>query len=217
VDKEILAAICALPNDWHGAGTVSDAVLVAMANRCAGRLTHSVETGTGRTTLLMSHLSRDHTVFTKQDRGDGNSLDLVRASSLLAPDAVRFIEGPTQLTVPRYAFAEQFEFAMLDGPHGFPFPYVEYCYIYPHIASGGLLVVDDVQIRTIGVMVDILRQDSMWRFLEVVGQTAFLQRTNAPTVDPLDDGWWLQGYNRPKRRLRDLLPPGVKQVWHRFR
>jgi len=217
VERETLTAICALPNDWHGAGTVSDAVLVAIARRCAGGLNHSVETGTGRTTLLLSHLSRDHTVFTKQDRGDGDSLDRVRASSLFAPDAVQFVEGPTQVTVPRYAFTERFDFAMLDGPHGFPFPYVEYCYIYPHITSEGLLVVDDVQIPTIRVMVDILRQDPMWRLLEVVGQTAFLQRTDAPTVDPLDDGWWLQGYNRRKRRLRDLLPPWVKRTWHRLR
>lgn len=217
MEKETLAAICALPNDWHGAGTVSDVVLVAIARRCAGDLTHSVETGTGRTTLLLSHLSRDHTVFTKQDRGNGDSLDRVRASWLLAPDAVRFVEGPTQITVPRHAFAERFEFAMLDGPHAFPFPYVEYCYIYPHIAPEGLLVVDDVQIPTIRVMVDILRQDPMWRLLEVVGQTAFLQRTDAPTVDPLEDGWSLQGYNRRKARLRDLLPPVVKRAWHRLR
>ncbi|MGA3030001.1 MAG: class I SAM-dependent methyltransferase [Candidatus Limnocylindrales bacterium] len=217
MEKETLAAICALPNDWHGAGTVSDAVLVAISRRCSGGLTHSVETGTGRTTLLLSHLSRDHTVFTKQDRGDGDSLDRVRASSLFVPAAVRFVEGPTQITVPRYAFSERFEFALLDGPHGFPFPYVEYCYIYPHIAPEGLLVVDDVQIPTIRVLVDILRQDPMWQLREIVGQTAFLQRTDAPTVNPLEDGWQLQGYNRPKRRLRDLLPPAVKQALRRLR
>jgi len=217
VEKETLAAICALPNNWHGAGTVSDAVLVAIASHCAGGLTHSVETGTGRTTLLLSHLSRDHTVFTKQDRGDGDSLDRVRASSLFAPDAVRFVEGPTQVTVPRYEFTEQFEFAMLDGPHAFPFPYVEYCYIYPFIATGGLLIVDDVQIPTIRVLADILRKDAMWRLLEVIGQTAFLQRTDAPTTDPLADGWESQGYNHRRRRLRELLPPVVKRTWHRFR
>jgi hypothetical protein len=216
MQEETLAAICALPDRWHGAGTVSDEVLVAIARRCAGGLAHSVETGTGRTTLLLSHLSRDHTVFTKQDRGDGDSLDRVRASSLFKPEAVRFVEGPTQVTVPRHDFTQRFDFAMLDGPHGFPFPFVEYCYIYPHIAPQGLLVVDDIQIKTIGVMLDILKKDAMWQFLEVVGQTAFLRRTDAPTLDPLDDGWWSQGYNRPNRRLRDFAPGWAKRAWHRL-
>lgn len=216
MQEDALAAICALPNDWHGAGTVSNRVLEAIARYCEGGLSHSVETGTGRTTLLISHLSRDHTVFAKQDRGDGDSFDRVHASPLFVPDAVRFVEGPTQITVPRHEFTDQLDFAMLDGPHGFPFPFVEYCYIYPHVAPNGLLIVDDIQIRSIKVMLDIIREDSMWNLVEVVGQTAFLRRTDAPTLDPLGDGWWLQGYNRRRRRLRDLAPGWTKKIWHRL-
>lgn len=211
---EVIDAICALPDNWHGAGTVPNRVLREIARRCAGGLTQSVETGTGRTTLLLSHLSPDHLVFAKQDRGAGDSLDRVRSSPVLTPDVVRFVEGPTQRTVPVYDFTERFDFALIDGPHGFPFPYVEYCYLYPHIAPGGLLVIDDLQIPSIRPLFDVLRRDAMWRLDGIVEHTGFLRRTDAPTLDPLDDGWWLQGYNR---RMRDRLPPWVKAVYHRLR
>lgn len=49
------------------------------------------------------------------------------------------------------------------------------------------------------------------------GAGAFLPRTSAPTIDPLDDGWWLQGYSRRRRRLPEFLPPVVKRTWHRLR
>ena len=93
--------IAALPEDWHGAGTVSAAVLDALQRHaCArGNIARSVETGTGKTTLLLSHLSRDQTVFTKNDTGDGDSLDRVRYSPLLCVDKVTFVVGPTQRTV----------------------------------------------------------------------------------------------------------------------
>ena len=83
-----------LPDDWHGAGTVSPAVLEALARHATERrLTRSMETGTGRTTLLLSHLSSNHAVFAKDDRGDGDSLIAVQESHLLNTDAVSFVVG----------------------------------------------------------------------------------------------------------------------------
>ena len=85
---------------------------------------------------------------------------------------------------------------LLDGPHGYPFPDLEYYYFYPVIRSGGLLVVDDIQIPSIGRMFDIIKAGDMFRLLEVIENTAFLQRTDAPLISPTSDSWWLQGYNR---------------------
>jgi hypothetical protein len=86
---------------------------------------------------------------------------------------------------------------LIDGPHGYPFPDLEYYYLYPTIADAGLLVIDDIQIPSIGRMFDIIRAGEMFELLEIVdGNTAFLKRTGAPLIDPDSDSWWLQGYNR---------------------
>jgi hypothetical protein len=114
---------------------------------------------------------------------------------LLRSDTVNFIEGPSQLTLPTHHFDREFQVVLLDGPHGYPFPDLEYYYFYPHIQTGGLLIIDDVQIPSIGRMLDIIKTDAMFELLEVVASTAFLRRTTAPLLDPLSDSWWLQGFN----------------------
>jgi hypothetical protein len=218
-----LAEICALGNDWHGAGTVSNEALRAMSERSPRPLARSAETGTGRSTVLLSNLSQSHVVFTKDDRGDGDSLDRVRSSPLFVSTAVDFVIGRTQLTIPSYRFQEALDLVFIDGPHGFPFPVLEYYYLYPHVRPGGLLIVDDIQIPSIRFMFRFLSGDDMWRLDEVVGNTAFFSRTNAPTFDPLGDGWWLQGYNKSVlrgtwlARLRSHAPAPLKSAWRAIR
>ena len=204
--------IAALPEDWHGAGTVSAAVLDALHRHAAarGEIARSVETGTGKTTLLLSHLSRGHTVFTKDDAGDGDSLERVRTSPLLNADSVRFVIGPTQRTLPAHGFDEPIALAYLDGPHAYPFPDLEYWAVYPHIDAGGLLVIDDIQIRTISNLFAFLKADAMWDLAEVVDNTAFFVRTPAPALDPFGEGWWEQRINR--RFVHGHLPPKQRVV-----
>ena len=193
---ELIAKIVALPQDWHGAGTVNAVTLRAIARHAsqAGPLEHTIETGAGRTTLLFSHLSPDHRVFAVDH---GNSIGAVRSSPFLESRAVTFVEGPTQRTMPVYSYPEQIQVALIDGPHGYPFPDLEYYYLYPRLATGGVLMVDDIRIPTIRRMFEVIEADPMFDLLEVVdGNLAFFRRTAAPMIDPEADDWWLQGYNR---------------------
>jgi hypothetical protein len=156
----------------------------------------------GRTTLLFSHLSERHLVFAKDD---ANSVSAVRASALLWSDRVTFVEGPTQRTLPAHEFEGSFQVVLIDGPHGYPFPDLEYYYFYPHLDAGGLLILDDTRIPSISRMLEIVKADPMFELIETVRDTAFLKRTDAPTIDPCGDHWWLQGYNRSY--YDESLPP----------
>jgi hypothetical protein len=194
MDKTILAEIRSLPEDWHGAGTATADMLSAIHRHCSSLLTKrtSLETGSGKTTLLFSQIFTRHSVYAFDA---GGSVSKVRSSPLLKPGVVEFIDGPTQLTLPRANLSEPLDCVLLDGPHGYPFPDLEYYYVYPHLRFGSLLIPDDVHIPTIARMLDILKADPMFEHVEAVGYTAFLRRTDAPMVDPLADDWWKQGYN----------------------
>lgn len=207
--RQLIDKIAALPSDWHGAGSVNQEVLLAIARHCEsmGRIRQSAETGAGRTTLLFSHLSDNHLVFAKDD---GTSISATRASSLLRAEHVTFIEGPTQKTLPTYEFDCTFQVVLIDGPHGYPFPDLEYYYFYPRLDSDGLLILDDTQIPSIGRMLDILRADAMFDLVEIVCNTAFLRRTSAPIIEPYTDSWWLQGYNQ------SIIRPAGKTAFGRF-
>lgn len=218
---EDIAAIADISADFHQSGTLSGAVIIEMYSRTRDfeNIT-SIETGCGKSTLLFSAISRKHFCFTRgnTDGHGDDSLDAVLASPRLNKDAVSFVLGPTQKTLPDFGFADKFDVVFIDGPHGFPFPQLEYYYLYPHLKPGGLLIIDDIHIPTIGQLADFLKEDAMFDFTGHVGTTAFFRRTSAPVFDPMGDGWWLQQYNT--RRFSELsgkyFPLTIKSIAYRM-
>ncbi len=209
--SSLLTEVMRVAPSLHKAGTFSAGTLAAIARHASGRpVQHSVETGSGASTLLLSHVSEDHTVFAV-DAGTG-SIRSIEHSPLLRREAVRFVEGPTQLILPRHVFTSRLQLALIDGPHGYPFPDLEYYYFYPHLDPDALLIVDDIHIPTITNLFDFLNADEMFDLQEVVETTAFFRRTVAPTFSPLGDGWWTQRYNKRASQdadpeLMNLTPP----------
>jgi hypothetical protein len=210
----ILSNINSLPSDWHAAGTLGGEVIRAIHETLrerglVGRF--SAETGCGKSTLLLSHLSVRHHCFAV-GLGD-NSLARVRQSPLLKQDAVEFIVGPSQVTLPKYQFRESLALALIDGAHGYPFPELDYYHLYQRVESGGILILDDIHIPTITHLYHVLREDPMWEPIREIGYTAFLVRTDAPLFDPTADGWWLQPYNLRRFPNKESLESVLGEKW----
>lgn len=199
-------------------GTVTDATLrLIFESLRDSPPRRSMETGCGRTTVLLSHLSQHHTVFCVEESGNRAVADATAARG-----NVEWIFGPSQRTLPRYEFDGPLDFALIDGPHGYPFPDLEYYFIYPHLAEGAWLLIDDVQIPTIHNLFMFLKDEAMFRFVTRSGDTAFFRRTSAPVFCPEGDNWWTQRYNinniyrlkpwsvRMKIQIRRLLGMGGK-------
>jgi len=181
--------------DLHLSGTLSRRAYRSLARHLsARRVDYSAETGAGASTLLFSQLSSHHTVFAL-DGGCG-SVNNVRVSPFLKTTTTTFVEGPTQTTLPSYRFDHALQAALLDGPHAYPFPELEYYYLYPHLEEGALLVIDDIQIRSVYNLFCFLKAEEMFELIEVVGKTAFFRRTSVPVFCPTGDEWWTQGYNK---------------------
>jgi hypothetical protein len=221
--EEILRRISEVAPNLHSAGTLSARTFEAIA-RAAGKrqIRNSAETGSGASTLLFSHLSDHHTVFAL-DNGSG-SITNIRRSPLLGQNVVTFVEGPTQTTLPRHRFTEKLQLVLIDGPHGYPFPDLEYYFLYPHLETGALLILDDIHIPTVQNLFQFLRRDAMFALDEVVQTTAFFTRTNAPTFDPLGDGWWQQNYNARlllrytwQDRIKSVFPASLRRSLARFK
>jgi hypothetical protein len=203
--KDVLEAVKALPGDWHRSGSLHPSVMEKLAEIGQNiRIQHSVETGTGKSTLLLSHLSESHTVFTQDDSGNGDSLHATRNSTLLRKDRVSFVVGPTQKTLPKWNSQHPLQLVLIDGPHGYPFPELEYFCLYPCLETGGILIIDDINIPTVFHLYQVLLEDEMYHLEALVRTTAFLRRTGAPVFDQYGDGWWNQGYN--KSRLPIVIP-----------
>ena len=174
----------------------------------------SMETGCGKSTIFFSQYAKRHLAFCLDDRADAeSSVSYFQNCAVANPAAVEFVYGPTQKTLPHHDFTGcSFDLIFLDGPHAYPFPDLEYFFVYPFLRTGGFLVVDDVQIPSVGRMCDILAEDRMYDCVALVQRkTAILRRTDAPTLDPYGDNWGRQAYNMRRARASIRVDDGKKR------
>ena len=188
----------------HAAGSMQRAQIKAI-ERVYLKRGFSMETGCGTSTILLSNISDRHLVFCADDRydersKDNSSIDFVRASPALNTSRTEFIIGPTQKTLPTFNFTKKLDLALLDGPHAYPFPDLEYYFVYLHLKTGAILIIDDVHIPTLSNLYRFLLDDDMFSLIERLENTAFFRRTDAPIFNPFGDGWEFQEFN--KRRFQ---------------
>ena len=197
---DLIKQISELSNDFHGAGVLAKEVILEIYRLTGGSIRRSTETGWGKSTLLFSAISEHHTCFTlgTENNADANSLAAVQQSPLFNASTVEFILGPSQRTLPTHNFERRLQLVFIDGPHGYPFPELEYYFFYPHLAEEGLLILDDIHIPTIARLYEFLKEEAMFEHIGDVMTTAFFRRTSAPLFDQYGDGWWLQNYNKKR-------------------
>ena len=200
--SELVARVAA----FHPWDAMAPAALDAILRR--GPFRYTVETGCGGSTMLFSQASERHVAFAIE--GENRTITGLRNQSDLRAERVTFVEGETKSTLPGYAFDERIDLALLDGPHAYPLPQLEFAYLFPHVRMGGWLVVDDIQIPSVHELFRFLKQEPSVVLEEVAVRTAFFRRVLQHETGP--DGWTQQGINRRtiwryswKDRARRLL------------
>jgi len=200
------AGLIARASGFHPWDAMAPAALSGLLER--GPFRFSAETGCGGSTIVLSQASDRHTAFAIEGK-DGTITELRKHSDLRA-EKVTFVEGETKQTLPGCQFAGALDLALLDGPHAYPLPQMEFAHLFPWIRVGGWLVVDDIQIPSVYELIRFLKKESSVALEEVVVRTAFFRRVSAARQGP--DDWERQGMNRRaiwrycwRDRLRRLL------------
>jgi precorrin-6B methylase 2 len=175
---------------FHPWDAMAPAALSGILKR--GPFQSSVETGCGGSTIVLSHASDLHIAFAVE--GTDRTITELRNQRDLRTENVIFVEGETMDTLPDYEFRGELDLALLDGPHAYPLPQIEFAYLFPRIRLGGWLVIDDIQIPSVYELFHFLKGESCVVLEEVAVRTAFFRRTNAVGHGP--DGWTSQGMNR---------------------
>jgi hypothetical protein len=187
-----------LGNASHAAGAFAASTLRTIEQLLPSNMHATAETGCGKSTILLSNISASHLVFSLDDRnlGADSSVLFYENCPLTKLHRIEAVFGATQQTLPLYDRFQTYDCVLIDGPHGYPFPELEYYYLYPHIREGGFLILDDVHIPTVGRLADFLQEDDMFAVYKLVDTTALFKRTSAPLFDPFGDGWWTQKFNQ---------------------
>jgi hypothetical protein len=176
--------------EFHRWDAMAPAALHGLVKR--GPFESSCETGCGGSTIVLSNLSKRHVAFAIE--GENRTITALRQHPDLRGEAVTFVEGESRVTIPGYSFSGSLDLALLDGPHAYPLPQVEFAYLFPRLRVGGWLVLDDVQIPSVHELVRFLRGEKAVALEEIVVRTAFFRKTQEGQAGP--DGWERQGMNR---------------------
>ncbi len=161
-----------------------------------GKEVRTAETGCGASTIVFAQYAEQHTVYCYDDRSEeASSVSYAQQFPAFRQERTRWVYGPTQRTIFDQPLEQPVDMLLIDGPHGYPFPELEYFGFYRWLRPGSILIVDDIQIPTINHLYRFLLQDDSFRTHGVVSTTAYFQRTDAPAFNMEGDGWWLQRYN----------------------
>jgi len=122
----------------------------------------TLETGAGLSTLLFAYKSARHTCVTPWE------LEALRVKRQCAEHGVSierltFAVGSSDRVLPGLLNSGPLDLVLIDGGHGFPFPFVDWIYCAPRLSLGGILIVDDTHLWTGAVLRDFLLSDPDWK------------------------------------------------------
>ena len=164
----------------------------------------TAETGAGGSTILCSAVGRRHFVVCP------DPAEIVRIRKVLAdhalPDHLVPLVQSSDVALPGLASmlgGELLDLALIDGAHRYPFPILDWHYFAPPLRVDGWMLVDDIQIPSVGVLLDYLKQDDDWRLEKVTGKTAWFRKLRDEVIV---DEWTGQTINRNLASGDDAIP-----------
>jgi len=152
------------------------------------------ETGSGVSTLVFLCLGASQVISVSpapdlheriRTEGAERGIDLAPA---------RFVDDRSETALPLLALVEGVELdaGFIDGNHGWPAVFVDFCYLNRMLRPGGLMFIDDVQIFAVGQLVCLLRQQSPhYEMVSIDGKMATFRK--GPGLDYLPD-WRMEPF-----------------------
>jgi predicted O-methyltransferase YrrM len=163
--------------DVEGTWTVLPDTLRMIA-RHAQSADRTLETGCGASTVVFAASGSAHTAVSPdpaehrriRDYCDRIGVDHTR---------VELVEGYSDLFLPALDESVQFDVAMIDADHSFPYPVVDWHYVNRHLRTGGILVADDMLAPAVAVFVRNMLVSPNWEMLETAdGRAGAFRKLN---------------------------------------
>lgn len=147
-----------------------------------------VETGAGLSTLafLAAKPKQLVTVSVDPDGGLEQRLRDWAVTNELPIERLEYINGYSELHLPGVAARGlQADICMIDGGHGWPTVFVDFCYMNMCLKQGGFLVIDDVHLYSVAQLLQLLKKQPGWTVChKVTAKTVILRKDNQRSLMP---------------------------------
>jgi hypothetical protein len=159
----------AITDEWR----LDDAGLLFLDSHVHGDM-RTIETGAGVSTLVFALKRTQHTCIVPDEHVVRRIRQYCEAAGL-SLDTVTFVIDCSEYALPRL-HTPDYDFALIDGRHGFPAPFIDWFYIADRLREGGVVLLDDTWIWTCQVLARCLEAMPGWRRLaELPTSAAFLK------------------------------------------
>ncbi|MEQ1693172.1 MAG: class I SAM-dependent methyltransferase [Gemmatimonas sp.] len=140
----------------------------------------TAETGAGMSTILFAEKGCEHYAITPSEQEVSAIKEQCRQRGI--DDAnVRYCLGFSQDILPQLRLPE-LDLVIIDGGHGFPIPFVDWCYLAPRLKIGGILLIDDIWLWTGTVLADFLRAEWQWELVQTFDKAVAFRKKQAAVI-----------------------------------
>jgi predicted O-methyltransferase YrrM len=150
-------------------------------------------------TICFALRSSEHTCIVPSEQ----EIHLIRAycrRKNISLDHVHFIADYSQNVLPSLA-REDLDLVLIDGGHGYPIPAIDWFYTAPMLKTGGVVIIDDVQLWTGLELKRFLAKEDAWKLVgDFARSTAYVKVGQEYARE-----WALQPYIVRKSRLPQML------------
>ena len=165
-----------------------------------------VETGSGASTLLFLMLGASEVVAINPDHEVAVRIGEEAAARGLDTTGLTCVEERSETALARLALdGHRCDVAFIDGNHGWPSVFVDFCFLNMMLVNGGLLLIDDIQIYSCDQLLLLLDEQHQFERVPARGKlAAFRKRSDAPFLPD----WALQPFlvEQTHPRFRPRMP-----------
>lgn len=183
-----------LLHDWGGGlqsggigGEIASTISAYLLDEFGYGNFRSIETGAGLSTLVFLGCNPQWHFSITPDEDLKERLEDAAEARNLPTENWRHEVNFSELVVPGLALAEQatVDIAMIDGGHGWPTVFVDFCYLNMMLRKGGIMIVDDIQAFPCSQLYMLLKHQPGWKLEQVVwGKTAFFRKETDAKLMP---------------------------------
>ncbi|HEX4490321.1 MAG TPA: class I SAM-dependent methyltransferase [Acidimicrobiia bacterium] len=119
---------------------------------------HTLETGSGLSTVIFAATGADHTCVTPSADEAARILAYCERQDV-STDALRFELGASDEVLPRLAGGPPLDVVFVDGNHGYPTPMIDWFYAASRLVPGGLLILDDIPLPAVAHLCAFIERD----------------------------------------------------------
>jgi predicted O-methyltransferase YrrM len=136
-----------------------------------------LETGAGSSTLLFLLLGPQSVTSIAPDRSLHDRVHTEAAERGIDTRPLRFLVERSEVALPQLAAAgESIDLALIDGNHGWPAVFVDFCFINYMLRKDGVLLVDDIQLHSVAQLFLLLRNQPDYELLSIEDKQATFRK-----------------------------------------